>query len=97
MLYIQRLQREDGTIANTLKEIEGEVLNFHKNIVDMVSKELKGIDIVAMRDGKQITTEQGRKLVQKVTSEEIFATLKSLWENKVSGLDGYNARFFKAA
>lgn len=79
------MQREDGTITTTPEEIELEVLTFYKKLVGLASRDLKGFDIVAMRDGKQITSEQGRKLVPKVTNQEIFDALKSLGITRLLG------------
>lgn len=57
---------------------------------------MKGIDIVAMKNGKQITHEQDNLLIELVTEEEIMQALKDIGDLKAPSIDGYGARFFKA-
>ena len=54
------------------------------------------MDIVAIRNGKQLDRIQRAELVKMVEIEEIEAALKSIGDLKAPGVDGFGAKFFKA-
>lgn len=56
----------------------------------------RGLDIVTLRDGKQISVNQERALIQPVDIE-IYEALKSLGDNKAPSIEVYNPKFFKHA
>lgn len=53
------------------------------------------MDIEALRDGKQLSLEHRRQLIQPVTGDEIYGALKQIGEDKAPGIDGFNSKFFK--
>lgn len=63
----------------------------------MKSTRLEGIDIVAMRNGRQLTRPERLGLIRKITEQEVWDALQGIEDTKAPGIDGYNARFFKAA
>lgn len=91
------LQLNDGTMVTTPHEIEHEILNFYSKLVGQNEERLEGIDITIMRDGPHVTREQAAGLIGQVTRPEIHAALAGIGDLKAPGLDGYNAKFFKAS
>lgn len=57
---ITTMEKEDGSIIIKQEEVCNEVLQFYGKLVGTDATDLKGINIVAMREGKQISTEQGQ-------------------------------------
>ncbi|CAJ2661953.1 unnamed protein product [Trifolium pratense] len=94
---LKTLYREDGTMITSHEDIEHEVLNLYGNLMGKAEDNLDGIDIVAMREGPQITNEQREFLVAPILEDEIFRALKSIGDLKAPGLDGFGANFFKTA
>ncbi|MCI29497.1 transposon TX1 putative 149 kDa protein, partial [Trifolium medium] len=66
-------------------------------LIGKAETSLDGIDIVAMRDGPQITNDQRDFLVAPVREDEILRALNSIGDLKAPGMDGFGAKFFKAA
>lgn len=58
-----KLERDDDTTVYSDQEIAQEVMHFYKNLVGKSSSSLKGLDIVALRKGMQISAEQSRELI----------------------------------
>jgi hypothetical protein len=82
-------------MVTTHEDIEQEVLHLYGNLMGKAETNLIGIDIVAMRDGPQITNDQSEFLVAPVREDEILRALKSIGDLKAPGLDGFGANFFK--
>lgn len=89
---ITMLAREDGSAACSDQEITEEVIYFYKKLMGQSIVNLKGLDIVALRKGRQITAEQSRDLLMSVTDVDILEALKSMRDKKAPGVDGYNAK-----
>lgn len=77
-------------------EIEHEVLEFYKDLVGTAATRIEGIDITVMRNGPQVCCEHAESLIRPVTRLEIQDALNGIGDLKAPGLDGYNAKFFKA-
>ncbi|WJX68825.1 hypothetical protein P8452_53158 [Trifolium repens] len=92
---LRAIYREDGTVITTHQDIEQEVLNLYGNLMGTADTHLMGIDIVAMRVGPQVTSEQRDLLLAPIQESEIILALKSIGDLKAPGLDGYGAYFFK--
>ncbi|MCI14621.1 ribonuclease H protein, partial [Trifolium medium] len=58
---------------------------------------LVGIDVVAMRDGPQITNEHRELLIAPITEEEILRALKNIGDLKAPGMDGSIVNHSQAA
>ena len=93
---ITKLLQEDGTVVHQQEDISNEVLNFYGKLLGETHEKLKSVDIVAIRNGKQLDRIQRAELVKMVEIEEIEAALKSIGDLKAPGVDGYGAKFFKA-
>jgi hypothetical protein len=94
---LRAIYKEDGTMVTTHEEIEQEVLGLYGNLMGKADTNLEGIDIVAMREGPQLTNDQRMMLIAPIQDAEIFKALKSIGDLKAPGLDGYGAMFFKAS
>lgn len=94
---IHMLQKSDGSTATTQHELEEEILQFYGGLVGTSSRSMAGIDIVAMRKGRQLTIAEGASLVAPVTESEIYTALKGIGDLKAPGVDNYGAHFFKFA
>ena len=94
---ITKLLQEDGTVVHQQEDISNEVLNFYGKLLGETHEKLKSVDIVAIRNGKQLDRIQRAELVKMVEIEEIEAALKSIGDLKAPGVDGFGAKFFKAA
>ncbi|PNY02575.1 hypothetical protein L195_g025887 [Trifolium pratense] len=93
---LRTLYREDGTMVTTHEDIEQEVLSLYGNLMGKADTNLEGIDIVAMRDGPQITNDQKELLLAPIMEDEILRALKSIGDLKAPGMDGFGAKFFKS-
>ncbi|KAL5184132.1 Transposon TX1 uncharacterized protein [Glycine soja] len=89
------LQKGDGTILTEQSDIHNEVMEFYRKLMGSTASNLRHIDIQAMRDGKQITFDQGTFLTATVTEAEIVKALQGIGDLKAPGIDGYGAKFFK--
>ena len=89
------LQKGDGTILTEQSDIHNEVMEFYRKLMGSTASNLRHIDIQAMRDGKQITFDQGAFLTATVTEAEIVKALQGIGDLKALGIDGYGAKFFK--
>lgn len=94
---ITKLLQEDGTVVHQQEDISNEVLNFYGKLLGETHEKLKSVDIVAIRNGKQLDRIQRAELVKMVDIEEIEVALKSIGDLKAPGVDGFGAKFFKAA
>lgn len=94
---ITKLLQEDGTVVHQQEDISNEVLNFYGKLLGETHEKLKSVDIVAIRNAKQLDRIQRAELVKMVDIEEIEVALKSIGDLKAPGVDGFGAKFFKAA
>lgn len=53
----------------------------------------RGIDTIVLRKGKQVSVDDGKELSKPISNVKIIQALKSLGDNKASGVDDYNAKF----
>lgn len=90
------LKSGDGTMLNTQQEIKEEVLLFYRNLIGTASRNLNGIDIAAMRSGKQVNTQQISFLLYPITNEDIHKGLKGIKDMIAPGCDGYISLFYKS-
>jgi hypothetical protein len=93
---LRAIYKEDGTLLTNHEDIEQEVLQLYGNLMGKADDNLRGIDIVAMRTGPQIPSDQRELLITPITEGEIYTSLKSIGDLKAPGLDGYGAHFFKS-
>ncbi|KAK2357064.1 hypothetical protein QL285_094373 [Trifolium repens] len=93
---LRAIYKEDGTLLTNHEDIEQEVLQLYGNLMGKADDNLRGIDIVAMRTGPQIPSDQRELLITPITEGEIYTSLKSIGDLKAPGLDGYDAHFFKS-
>lgn len=97
-LKIRQNQIKIQTIVKTFdillikhKDIENEVMNFYGDLVGSADNTMDDIDIVAMRQGPQLTLD----LISHVTEVEIKKALADTGHSKSPSLDGYGAKIFK--
>lgn len=76
-------------------EMETIVVDFYRDLVGKTAHQLKGINIVDMRKGAQLTDIQKQELISPVTEKEIKDALFSIDDNTAPGIDGYGSKFFK--
>lgn len=94
---LHKLETEHGSVVTCFVDIESEVHQFYGNLVGTSTQTLQGIDIVAMRSGPQLSTENQRDLIGLITETKVLAALNCIGEQKASGIDGFTTRFFKVA
>lgn len=75
---ILTMVKEYGSILTNHEEFITEILNFNGKLVGTSATNLKGINIVAMRQGRQVSAEQGQQLVAPIIEVEIKAALKGI-------------------
>lgn len=85
-----RIHDESGKLVTEFEDIENETLRFYKELVGNESGRSRGINIQAMRRGKQFTEEQQRDLIRPVNVEEIRLALNQMGYHKAPGVDGYS-------
>lgn len=69
---ISMLKDANGNRLITHEKIEEEVLNFYKKLIGEAYPMKQKIDIVVLREGKQVSSNQSRMLIAQVTEEEIY-------------------------
>lgn len=92
---IKRLITSSGVIVTAANEIEDEVLQFYSCLVGSASNERRGLDLDALRNGRQRPCDMAQTLIEAVFETEIYQALKDIGDEKASGIDGFNAKFFK--
>jgi hypothetical protein len=92
---LRAIYRDDGTLLTSHKDVEHEVLSLYGNLMGKADTHLLGIDILAMRAGPSLTSDQREILVAHILEDEIYKAMKSIGDLKAPGLDGYGAKFFK--
>lgn len=58
---------------------------------------LKGINLKALRNGKQQDSEDAHNLIRPITESEVRKALFGIRNHKALGIDGFNSVFFKKA
>lgn len=86
---IQKLGKEEWSWVTEQKEIEQEVLKFYSKLVGESAKDLRSLNIGALRVGNRLSYAQRKNLVSDVTSKEMINVLKSIEDSKVLWADGY--------
>ncbi|KAG7556371.1 hypothetical protein ISN44_As11g024100 [Arabidopsis suecica] len=96
---IRAIKRADGTIAETQDEIKTETEHFFHSFLTLSGLEGNGIIEEELQGllGFSCEEDDGAKLIQEVTEEEIKKTLFAMPENKSPGPDGFTCEFFKEA
>ncbi|XP_058727119.1 uncharacterized protein LOC131598546 [Vicia villosa] len=89
---IQYLQKEDGSIVTSQKDIEAEFLRLYGGLMGKANLTIHHIDVDAMRRGNQLDMEKKEYLISRVTIDEIQEALKGIGDLKSPGVDGYGAR-----
>lgn len=87
--------KDDDSSVTLQEDLENEVIQFYSKLLGQSSGHWRGLDIVALRNGKQLSRDQCQHLIRPIAEEEITNGFKSLGDRKAPGLDGYNAKFFK--
>ncbi|XP_058749726.1 uncharacterized protein LOC131622705 [Vicia villosa] len=94
---IHRLIDNNGKSITNLKHLEQEVLKFYKGLIGTATPHLRHVDIEVLRKGKHIKESIKHDLIRTITEKEVREAINSIGDNKGSGLDGYNTKFFKSA
>ncbi|XP_058753184.1 uncharacterized protein LOC131626385 [Vicia villosa] len=91
------LEDQNGKLLTGFQDLEEEILKFYTNLVGTASNNLDHVDIMALRNETQLREDQRVELEQPITVNEITNALKSIGDSKAPGIDGYNAKFYKAS
>lgn len=94
---IYSLETNERRVLTNFADIEDEVLHFYTQLVGTCDGISRGIDVEALRNGKQLGRMHGDSRIRPVTDKEIWEALKSIGEAKAPGIDGFNSKFFKVA
>ncbi|XP_058725687.1 uncharacterized protein LOC131596982 [Vicia villosa] len=79
---ITKLVKDNGEICVNKEDMETEVLEFYTSLMGTAAANLEGVDIGAMRRGKQLNREKRAMLSSPVQVSEIEAALKSIGDLK---------------
>lgn len=94
---ITRLQRSDGSYAETDSQIVDEVIQFYEKLNGSANVDLDPMNPSVLGKGPILNEIQQKELIKPVTLEEIKLALFSISELKAPGPDGYGSGFFKDA
>lgn len=94
---ITRLQRADGSFAETNSQIADEIIHFYERLNGCTNSNLETIDPGVLARGPTLDELQQQELIKPVTNEEIKLALFSISELKAPGPDKYGSGFFKDA
>ncbi|XP_019224481.1 PREDICTED: uncharacterized protein LOC109206146 [Nicotiana attenuata] len=92
---IKELTALDGQKLNDADKIKHEIIEFYKSLMGTAATNLPSINREIMKQGPVLSQQQRRQLVAEISDQEIFEGLQNIGEDKASGIDGYNACFFK--
>lgn len=90
------LKASDGRNLSSQIDIEEEIIKFYDGLVGSAATRLKSINIVAMRNGKQLLMKPRQNPIAPMNVEDIFQAFRSIDDLTASGVDGYGVQFFKA-
>lgn len=85
----------EGSMLTNQQEFETKNLNFYGNLVGSAANNLRGVNIVAIRQGNRLTPEHITYFIAPMTEEKIVKALKGISDLTAPGIDGYGAKFFK--
>ncbi|XP_021731517.1 uncharacterized protein LOC110698406 [Chenopodium quinoa] len=100
MKHRQSVNRIDSiyTTYNTLlkkpDEEEHEIVGFYKNLMGSAASSLPVVDLVTLRNGRQLSVSAQQSLIADVTTGEIDEAIKGIEATKAPGIDGFNSFFF---
>ncbi|XP_058784780.1 uncharacterized protein LOC131659636 [Vicia villosa] len=94
---LSKLEDSYGNKMITFDDMEKEILQFYGDLIGHNTSKLVQVDIEVLRRGKQISHESADLLIKPVTDEEIWMALQNIDDHKAPGIDGYNAKKFKAS
>lgn len=72
---LNRFHTNTGNVVETKEEIEEEILKFYKSLMGTADVEVDGVNIVVLRKGPQLNTNQREFLTRPVGEEEIEKSL----------------------
>nr|XP_016447535.1 PREDICTED: uncharacterized protein LOC107772550 [Nicotiana tabacum] len=75
--------------------IKEEIVSFYKGLMGTTAHRLPTIDKKIMAKGPTLSQQQRILLCRDVSEQEIYQGLCSIGDDKASGVDGFNAYFFK--
>lgn len=84
-----KLEDDSGRLLVTFDEIERETLKFYGDLVGKAAELRTWSDIVALRGGKQVSTEDRKALITPITQDEIVEALHQLGDRKAPDIDEY--------
>lgn len=90
---MRSLYKKYETLLTTHGEIEDDILCLYGNLMVKENNNLDDIDIVAMKEGRQLSNEKIWPLEVLVTEVEIEKALKDIGDLKAPGLYGFCAIF----
>jgi hypothetical protein len=89
------ITKEDGTIISNKLYLQKESVNYFQNIFKAQKKLAISEQLVLLRNYPRLfTEEEGIRLAEPVTLEEILSTLKGFKCSKIPGPDGCTVEFF---
>lgn len=89
------LHASNGHLLNTQTDIDEEVLGFYGILMGTTAIKLQGVDIMAMRQGTQLTLEHSHYFTSQVSKNEILLDFKGMSDLTTPVTNGYGAKFFK--
>lgn len=90
---ISELNALAGNILTDPEEIKIEIIDFYRSLMGTSTPVLPGISIRVMQNGPILIQQQKLELCAPVTTEEVNMSLQAIGDDKVPGIDRYNAVF----
>ncbi|KAH0639679.1 hypothetical protein KY285_036265 [Solanum tuberosum] len=95
--HILNLTSLDGTNLKEAEDIKLEIVKFYKGLMGTAAQSLPAVNVIIMQQGPFLSHEQQYELNKDITDAEILEGLNQIGSDKSTGVDGYNATFYKAA
>ncbi|XP_021719374.1 uncharacterized protein LOC110687055 [Chenopodium quinoa] len=92
---IDSIYINDDIILKDPAMVQAEIIGFYKKLLGSAASTLPAVDIVVVRVGKQLSSEDIAILSAPISHSDIDHALASIGDDKAPGIDGFNTVFFK--
>ncbi|XP_021729241.1 uncharacterized protein LOC110716553 [Chenopodium quinoa] len=83
---IDTILTDQHVLLKKLADVEREVVGFYKKFMGSSSPSLEAIDLLTMRNGRQLSVDSQNILIALITVSEIDSAIQRIYDEKAPGL-----------
>lgn len=91
---IKRLVNEKREVLSQMKDIELDVINFYKRLLESTTGILQGVDKVVVRKGPSLGEAQRHEMIKDISSLKVDLALKGIHQDSAPRVGGMGFLFF---